>query len=191
MKEILNDKMVTMVGHKPKTLDERIQRLEDIQSIKEVMYQYTRLADLRDPKGMMSCFTNDSITSFIVTDEEGNTEEKLFTKKDTYDYYEKILKQMISGSHHITNEQFFFETTDKVIGYLYMYSWLHFKDSSKKDLHRWGRYEVSYVREEDEEWRIQTLRLLAAGELNGNRIAEQFDRSWPPEILKEENSGKS
>ncbi|MBM4763660.1 nuclear transport factor 2 family protein [Bacillus sp. B15-48] len=186
MKEVLNKRMQTLDRYKPKTLEERIQVLEDIEAIKEVMHHYSRCADIGDADGMIACFSDDSTTVFILENEEGKREEYCFTKQDTYDFYKRALRAVESSSHHVSNEQILFETKDMAIGYLYLYSWQRFKAQvNKLDLHRWGRYEIRYVREEDNEWRIKNLRLLAAGEHNGERISEQFKRPWPPEPLLE------
>ena len=43
-----------------RTLEERVQRLEDIRAIEECMYSYVRYADCFDAEGMASAFTQDA-----------------------------------------------------------------------------------------------------------------------------------
>ena len=182
MKETFEGKIRTMKGYEPTTLEERIQRLEDIEGIKEIMHQYAHCADMCDPEGMIACFIDDCITSYFIDDLSKDYIAPVYNKRETYDYLkQRLIDYVDSASHHISNEQIYFETKDSAVAYLYMYSWQRFTDYPQHpDMHRWGRYEIFYVKEEDGEWRIRNLQLLAAGEYNGTRIKEQFNRSWPP-----------
>lgn len=190
LKELVHGKMKTLKGCEPKTIEERIQRLEDIEAIKEVMHQYARYADIRNPEGMIACFSDDSTAIFTFKDEDGTLKEHVFNKQETYEFYKKAFAGNVeSSSHYICNEQFFFETMDVAVGYLYMYTWTRFKAYPDiEDVHRWGRYELRYVREDDGEWRIKNYCLYTAGEFKGDRIAEQFNRTWPPEWPNEKRT---
>jgi ketosteroid isomerase-like protein len=182
MKETFEGKIRTMKGYHALTLEERIQRLEDLEFIKEIMHQYAHCADSCDPDGMIACFTDDCKNSYFIDDSSTNYKAPVFNKRETYHYLiERLIDYVVSASHHISNEQIFLETKDTAIAYMYMYSWQRFINHPQRpDMHRWGRYEIFYVKEEDGEWRIKNLQLLAAGEYNGNRLTEQFNRYWPP-----------
>jgi hypothetical protein len=189
MLETIKGKIQTMKGYEPVTLEERIQRLEDIEAIKEIMHHYTRCADICDPDGMIACFTDDCLNRYLIDDSPKTFKAPLYNKNETYEYLKrKLIDYVVSASHHISNEQIYFATKDSAVAFMYMYSWQRFTDFPQHaDLHRWGRYEISYNREADGEWRISSLQLLAAGEYNGTRIAEQFDRPWPPVPLQKSN----
>ncbi|WP_217642400.1 nuclear transport factor 2 family protein [Bacillus sp. OK048] len=178
-----------MKGHEPTTLEERVQRLEDIEAIKEIMHQYAHCADMCDPEGMIACFTDDCMAKYFTDDLSKGYEAPVFNKSETYDYLkQRLIDYVNSASHHISNEQIYFEKIDRAVAYMYMYSWQRFTSYPQQpDMHRWGRYEIFYVKEKDGEWRISNLQLLSAGEYNGTRIAEQFNRSWPPVPIQKIN----
>ena len=57
MKYVVNGKLETMKDAPVNTLEERIQRLEDIEAIKSIMYNYTRCTDNLDAEGIAAMFT--------------------------------------------------------------------------------------------------------------------------------------
>lgn len=183
MKKQVEGKIFEMDGWNPTTLEERIQRLEDIEKIKEVMHEYCRCADQNDPDGMIACFTEDCVISMAHDDREGMMwKDRASAQKF---YRSALIDYVISGSHFICNEQILFENQDSAIMYMYMYSWQRFVGYPERaDCHRWGRYENHYVREADGQWRMKGLRLLSSGEYGGARIGEQFNRDWPPVCTK-------
>ena len=196
MKVNKDGKIVTMKDAPMNTLEEKVQRLLDRESIMEVMHEYTRCADINDPFGMAACFTDDCISTYWL-DGEGEVlygKDGLMRFLSTFyfgqpeppaDAMDKVDVPgiVVYGAHHIHNEQMFFETPDSATVFLYMFSIQRFTTQVSDSL-RWGRYELNFRRDEDSEWRIHRLRLLTIAEYAGTRQGEAFDRSWPPEMVK-------
>lgn len=166
------------VNHKeerPMSLEQTIQRLQDRNDILETMYAYCRHADMNDVDGMMRKFAEDCVVSYVPGDQyvmRGRAALKAML--------DAHIGNTISGSHHIANVELLFDTPDVVTAHMYMYSWQRFKGFPvTADCHRWGRYEIRFIRQQGSWW-FSRLRLLSAGEYGGARIGEQFGRPWPP-----------
>lgn len=57
MKYVADGKICTMKDAPALTLEERIQRMEDTEAIKGIMYHYTRCTDNLDAEGIAAMFT--------------------------------------------------------------------------------------------------------------------------------------
>jgi hypothetical protein len=153
-----------------------IRRLQDRFDIYELLAGYCRRADLLDPPGMASLFTDNCIVSYVPP----HVAPTITGKAALLEMLLGYLPQTVSSSHHITNIELLFDTPDTVTGHAYLYSWERFQNApATADCHRWGRYEFRLQRTE-QGWRFSRLTLLSAGELGSTRIAEQFGRQWPP-----------
>ena len=156
------------------SLERRIQRLEDRAAIAELMHAYCRHADQLDAASMMETFTEDCVASYV----EGYP--PLRGRADVQQALVGYLESVVGGSHYIANLELAFETDERVAAAMYMYSWQRFKVSGiTADCHRWGRYEVRFVRTASG-WRISDLRLLSALEHGGARLGEYLNRPFPP-----------
>jgi hypothetical protein len=153
-----------------------VKRLTDRLDIQELMARYCRHADLLDGAGMAACFTQDCVVAYV----PGAIAPPARSKEELLGFLNAYFPNSVSSTHYITNVELIFETDDRVVAHTYMYSWQRFKGyPAAADCHRYGRYEFRIVRTEDG-WRFSRLNLLSAGEYGGARIAEQFNRPWPP-----------
>jgi uncharacterized protein (TIGR02246 family) len=174
MKHVVDGKLYNMKDAPVKTLEERVQRLEDIESIKGILYNYCYGCDINDPVVTAACFTDDAVVCM-------NDNAVFKGKKAIEEFYAKALPNAVTGSHFVTNMQIWFETPDSAIMFAYIRAWQTYRDYPKvADCHLYGRYETRAVREADGEWRLNYLRLVVAGNHAGGRGCEQFDRPWPP-----------
>lgn len=175
MKYTMDGKMYQMTDAPVRSLEERIQRLEDRASIEECMYHYTNSCDNCDPAGMASCFTETGILSWgDVYDSQLEGREAILAS------LQKMMGSATTGTHLISNMQIYFETKDSALVHCYMHSWQCFKDYPRtSDCYTYGRYELQVVRDTDGEWRFQSFKLIMAGQKGGHRACEQYDRPWP------------
>lgn len=158
------------------TLEQKIQRLTDRLDINELMGRYCRHADLLDAEGMAGCFTDDCIVAYV----PASVAAPARSKKELLGFLNAYFPNSVSSTHYITNVELVFDTSDQVRAHTYMYSWQRFKGyPAAADCHRYGRYEFQILRA-PQGWRFSRLNLLSAGEYGGDRIAEQFNRPWPP-----------
>jgi hypothetical protein len=158
------------------TLVERIQRLEDIFKIRECLYHYVKYCDQLDPIGMGSCFTQTARLSW------GPAFPGVFEGKEAINkhLHEIIASFTTKSQSHLTfNQQVLFETNDSAIVHSYMHAWKTYSDDTK-DYYCFGRYELAVIRDTDGEWRIDSMMFLQAGEIEGDRLGEYFERPWPP-----------
>lgn len=154
----------------------QVGRLVDRIQILETVYSYCRHADLLDAAGMVAHFTDDCVVTFH---DDG---PRLHGREELLDRLSERLSTTLSGSHHVSNEELLFEENSTVTGHLYMYSWQRFVGHPRvPDVHRWGRYEMRFVRQ-GSGWRIARMRLLSAGEYGSHRIGEQLGKPWPPQF---------
>jgi hypothetical protein len=157
-------------------LEKTIQRLSDRLDINELMARYCRHADLLDAEGMTACFTDDCVVAYV----PASIAAPARSKKELLGFLRAYFPNSVSSTHYITNVELIFDTSDQVTAHTYMYSWQRFKSyPAAADCHRYGRYEFRIVRGA-QGWRFSRLNLLSAGEYGGERIAEQFNRPWPP-----------
>jgi ketosteroid isomerase-like protein len=176
MKHVVDGKLYNLKDAPANTLEERIQRLNDIESIKAVLYNYCHGCDINDAVLTAATFTDDAVLCL-------NDKATFKGKKTIEQFFETVLP--VTGSHHISNMQIWFETPDSAIMFAYLEARLSYPDYPKvADLHLYGRYEARAVRETDGEWRFSYLRLVVAGNHAGGRGGEQFNRPWPPVVDK-------
>lgn len=158
------------------SLEATVKRLADRAEIHEVLYGYCRNADLLNAQGMAAYFTDDCVVAYVLP----NVIPAFRGKRELIKFLEEYFPNTVSSSHHIANVELLFDSSDQVTAHTYMYSWQRFKTfPAAADCHRWGRYEVRFVRT-PAGWRMSHMQLLSAGEYGGARIAEQFGRPWPP-----------
>src|ERR1700760_4419388 len=98
---------------------DRIQELVDRVDIIETMHEYCRLADILDGVGMAALFTPDCVADYA----PASGTLKLNGLAEVTNMLTTALAPVISGSHHIANEQIRFPTPDTANFFCYMYSW--------------------------------------------------------------------
>jgi hypothetical protein len=158
------------------TLEQKIQRLADRLDINELMARYCRHADVLDAEGMAACFTDDCVVAYV----PASIAAPARSRKELLGFLHAYFPNSVSSTHYITNVELLFDTPDRVTAHTYMYSWQRFKGyPAAADCHRYGRYEFQILRTA-QGWQFSRLNLLSAGEYGGARIAEQFNRPWPP-----------
>ena len=159
-----------------KVTERNIDELFDRMEILEAMYRYCSAADRNEPEGMIEIFVPDAVIDYIPD------QPSIHGTAALSEMLHAFLGNVVSGSHYITNPLFNFKSPDEALLGCYMYSWQRFKGyPGEADVHRWGRYELRWVRTDDG-WKINYLRLLSAGEYGGTRIAEQIGRTPVPTI---------
>ena len=157
-------------------IEQSIQELQDRAAIGELLARYCRHADQLDPQGMAACFVPDCRVAFV----PASMAAPLLDKQELLRFLQDYLPNSSSSAHYITNIELLFDAPGQAIAHTYMYSWQRFKGyPGTADCHRYGRYEFRLLRT-PEGWRIGKLNLLSMGEYGGARIAEQFNRPWPP-----------
>lgn len=175
MKYVVDGKIFKMKDAEVSSLEERVQRLEDIEEIKSILFNYARYTDNLDAYGVASCFTDDAI--FF-----SNSAGPVKGKDNIRAIYEKMFADSKSSTHLMGNQQVLFLDKDTAILHSYFHSWSCFKDYPRQqDCYSYGRYEIKAVREADGEWRASQIKIVVAGQLGaGGLYGQQFDRPWPP-----------
>lgn len=175
MKYVENGKIYTMKDTpEAVTLEERIQRLEDIEAIKSIMYNYTRCTDNLDVEGIAAMFTE---TGTFCSPALGNPTGR----EAIAELYGKLLPGTKSSSHMIGNQQVLFTSEKTAIMHCYLVAWQTFESYPvKPDCNTYGRYELDVVKENDGEWRVQNFKIVMAGQVGGGKCADHFARPWPP-----------
>lgn len=157
-------------------LEQALRRLQDRVEIEELLARYCRCADLFDPEGMAACFTQNCRVAYVPSSVAAPARSRQELLGFLCDYFPNSL----SSAHYITNVELLFDEPGQVTAHTYMYSWQRFKGyPDTADCHRYGRYEFRLEHTPDA-WRICRLNLVSMGEYGGERIAEQFNRPWPP-----------
>jgi len=157
--------------------EKKVRRLLDKQDMLEILYQYCEAADKNDPANMTKFFHEDCVVQYVPTESIKRGVKQLS------DHLFSFLGAVISGSHYIMNPMFEFVSDDEVLLACYMFSWQRFSGyPAQADAFRFGRYEIRFIRS-GETWRMTHMKLLSAGEIGGDRIAEQMGRPFPPVLF--------
>ena len=180
MKQVIDGKMYAIKEPPVNTIEERLQRMEDLRAIEECIYHYAWACDNIDPVGMSSCFTETGRLSWgdVVPD-------VVCGRAAILEHLQSLLGAALTQTHLMTNPQILFVTNDKALAHYQMYSWQTFKDDNVPDCYSYGRYEAEVVRDTDGEWRFESFKFILAGTLSGcefdknGRHSEQFGRAWP------------
>lgn len=174
MKHIVNGAMCKMPDAPATTLEEKVQRLLDIEEIKTIPFHYARYCDRLDAEAISSIFTEDGIYwSAGLGPIKG--------RKAISDYFGAAYVHEKSATHLMGNQQVWFETNDTATVFTYFHSWSTFKDYPVTgDRYTYGRYEIKARRDTDGEWRATDMHIVCAGQTGtGGAWGEHFGRPWP------------
>lgn len=130
-------------------LEERIQRLEDIEAIRNLQARYQRCLDTRDFETLSECFTDDAVSSY----DGGKMSYR--GKERITGFLRKVMTASMPSSHLIHGGEIEIEgpTTARAKWYLEDHL-LHRKFLVK--LHGAAIYDVSYVKT-DGSWKIASI----------------------------------
>ena len=164
------------------SLEARVQRLEDLRSIEELVTSYTRFADLADPEGMAACFAENGVLRWTPS---GPPEA--VGRETLRGYFRHAVGRSRTQEHFCTDFQLRFTSRGSAVGVCNMLSWQIWKDDSKPWTVCSGKYEFAAVKE-DGRWLLSSLCLTLNAKIErhgiaGGREREQFGRPWPPEAL--------
>jgi len=175
MKTIKDGAMVSMEETQGLSLEQRIQRLEDTEEIRDILYHYTRCVDRGDVDGIASCYTGDGC--FYPSD----LSSPIRGREAIHAIFEKLLDPTIKTcAHYITNQQVHFENADEALVFAYFYSNKSFE--SREDEITCGGYELRVLRDTDGQWRMKSHKCFFTRQ-DGSRTgrhAENLERPWPP-----------
>ena len=131
-------------------LERRIGRIEDVEAIKQVKYDYWHHIDLKRWGELGNCFTED-ISAYY-----GRDDWRIEGRKELVDW----LRGNEGGEHYSVshaghNPQVKLLGEDQAEGFFKLHDWVRIEPSIT--LRGWGHYENRFVRESDGQWRIKTL----------------------------------
>jgi hypothetical protein len=162
------------------SIEDTVRELKDREEILALKYRYCRAADALDHDVMLESFTPDCHIDFYPDSELG----KASSVEELRVFFEQAQEPVLSSSHHVSNVDIRFLTSDLASLHCYLYSWQRFKGYPEvADCHRWARYEEEWIRTA-QGWKQRSLVYRVAGELNGDafglRIGEVVRRPvWP------------
>lgn len=176
MKQTENGKMCSLPDEAKLSLEQRIQRLEDTEEIRDILHHYTRCVDRGDLDGIASCYTEDGC--FFPSD----SAKPIQGKSAIYAVFRKLLDPDIKTSaHYICNQQVHFVSAEEALVFAYFYANKSFKGEREDEL-TCGGYELRVCREADGQWRMKSHKCFFTrqdGSASG-RFGENKDRLWPP-----------
>jgi len=131
------------------TLEERITRLEDIESIRKLQAKYQRCLDIRDFDGIAECFTDDVDACY------DNARESYKGKENVLDFLYSVMTTDIPSSHLIHGGEIDILDSNKAHAYWYLEDFLLHRIFLVK-LHGTAIYDVEYQKD-DNQWRIKKI----------------------------------
>lgn len=141
------------------TLEERIQRLEDIEAIRYLQAKYQRCLDARDFDGLSECFSDDAVSSYC----DG---KKVFHGKDEILHFlMDVMSLSMPSAHLIHGGEIDWINLTKAKAKWYLEDHLHHKKLLVQ-LHGTAIYECEYTKIEHE-WKISSI-----GYIRGYEYAE-------------------
>lgn len=131
------------------SLEERIQRLEDIESIRYLQAKYQRVLDARDFNGIAECFADDVVSSY------GNGEMSYNGKDNVIKFLMSVMSVKMPSAHMIHGGEIdvFDDNTAKAKWYLQ-----DFLINKEHNVNIYGAaiYDNSYVKINGE-WKIKAI----------------------------------
>lgn len=131
------------------TLEERISRLESIESIRYLQAKYQRCLDTRDFDGLAECFTDDVVSSY------GNGSMSYQGKEAVMGFLCSVMKLDMPSTHLIHGGEIDILSPDTATAKWYLEDHLLHEKFLVK-LHGAAIYTVQYLKTEDG-WRIKEI----------------------------------
>jgi hypothetical protein len=133
------------------TLKQQVQRLTDIEDIKQLKLNYAYCCDQNyDVEGIAACFTQDAVW-------DGGELGKCVGKKEIYDFFKGVPELALFAVHYTTNP--IIEVTgDSATGIWNLWQPLVMKEANQS-MWLMAHYHEEYVRV-DGKWLIKSLRLV-------------------------------
>lgn len=136
-------------------MDATLRELVDRQAIVHLLHEYCRGLDSMDLDVVQAVFTPDVVVDY--GDQPGMRTE---SAEAVIAGLRGLMWRWVRTSHHLSNEQIWFEGPDAARGICYVLAWHEFPDGRTATL--WGQYHDRFVRVH-EGWRIAHRRLVMAG----------------------------
>ena len=127
MKHVVDGKLYTMKDAPATTLEERIQRLEEIEAIKSIMYNYTRCTDNLDAEGIAAMFTGNG--NFL---QPGSWEYRTGRKGDSQSCIRSSSPERNPVRILLLTSRFGSKTNDNAVMHCYLHAWQTFEGLSEK-----------------------------------------------------------
>ena len=131
------------------TLEERITRLEDIESLRQLQARYQRCLDTRDFDGIADCFTEDVVSHY----DDGHLSYQ--GREEVMRFLRKAMSLHMPSTHLIHGGEFAFADNEHATGKWYLEDHLLHRKLFVK-LHGAAIYDVRYVKS-DGIWRISSI----------------------------------
>lgn len=131
------------------TLEERITRLEDIESLRQLQARYQRCLDTRDFDGIADCFTEDVVSHY----DDGHLSYQ--GREEVMRFLRKAMSLHMPSTHLIHGGEFAFADNEHATGKWYLEDHLEHQRFLVK-LHGAAIYDVQY-RKEEGRWRISQI----------------------------------
>lgn len=143
-------------------LEERLQRLEDIEAIKKLKARYCAGADERDEEKFVGCFTDDAVW-------DGGNLGRFEGKAAIRDFFRSLPKLLSFAIHYVMNPRIDV-TGDSATGFWYLLEPCTMKEGGEQAVWGVAKYEEEYVRVNGE-WKMQNLVLAP-------ECWTPFDKGW-------------
>ncbi len=131
------------------TLEERIQRLEDIEAIRYLQAKYQRSLDTRDFNGIAECFADDVVSAY------GNGDMSFTGKDMVIGFLMKAMTVTMPSAHMIHGGEIDILDATTAKGKWYLQDYLFNKDHNI-NIYGAAIYENTYVKI-DGEWKIREI----------------------------------
>lgn len=134
-----------------RSVEERLQVLEDIEAIKKLKARYTLAVDARDAEGVVSLFTADGVW-------EGGTFGRYEGANEVRSFFRSVPERLSFFVHYVSNPLIEIEG-DRATGSWYLLEPCTFAEGDRAV---WGsaRYEERY-RRVDGQWKFEEMKLVS------------------------------
>ncbi|WP_160212731.1 nuclear transport factor 2 family protein [Adlercreutzia aquisgranensis] len=151
--------------------EERLAALEAVRAVTDVAYRYARFVDDQDGLGVASLFLDDGLL-FPQPGVEPLAGRALIGK-----LYGKLLPQMTSSTHVVSNPQVTLLSADHAVLECVLWAWEGFSDKPSMppaDRYTFGRYRMEMRRSAQGGWLIGRMDIIFAGQADSGRFAEHL-----------------
>jgi len=131
------------------TLEERITRLEDIESIRQLQAKYQRSLDTRDFDGLSECFVEDAVSSY------GNGSMSYSGRDEILNFLRGAMTVKMPSTHLIHGGEIEVSDSSTASAKWYLEDYLLHRKFKLK-LHGAAIYDVDYVKSEGQ-WKISAI----------------------------------